>query len=148
MASISKSKSYQRIVEAYVVTDRLSTPLPLNLVLRVGWRIASLCDDGPRGPVEELVSLEDQEGVQVFASRVRLARPNKRTVYEILQDAKEALLQESGLYPRIAALHPRFSMTGLSAPDGGWIDGEAYHILDPVVTIDADAPGTKREGGT
>ena len=131
-----------------ILVDGPSEDESRELTLRVGWQIQALCDGGPWGPIEEVVILEYDDGEQVFVSRVPMSCSNKRSVYGILRGAIEALHREAGLYPRIAALHPRFAMTGLSAPDGGWIDGEAYHILDPVVTIDADEPGTKREGGT
>ena len=91
-----------------------------------------LCKGGPFGSYKDYVEIVHDSEILINheIDRCGVDFP----YYDIILEARHTFW-EAGYFPRLAIFHHKLSVTGLSYPIGGWINGSPYKFLDRLITL-------------
>lgn len=123
------------IFQIPIVVDVRHSKQTLHAQLMVGRYYKMLCEGGPFGSYKDYVEIlfNSQIVINYEINRCGVDFP----YYDIMWEARHTFW-EAGYFPRLAIFHHKISVTGLSYPDGGWINGHPYKFLDKLITLPAN----------
>jgi uncharacterized protein (TIGR02452 family) len=123
------------IFQTPIIVDVRNSKQRLHAQLMVGRYYKMLCEGGPFGSYKDYVEI-------LYDSEILINHEIDRCgvdfpYYDIIWEARHTFW-EAGYFPRLAIFHHKLFVTGLSYPDGGWINGRPYKFLDRLITLPAN----------